>query len=152
MIDFVHSKVGYYNLLTFFSLVRGNVFPLLYFSPEKAGFLEWKQKCCLSRGIWACLEAKLLFFRLTAVYPFYFRSLMTPQTTHTQQGRLQVSGKGGAGEGLVRDCGLVFPGEYPGFQVIWGVLKHFMVFCVIFFASLGEGGGWCRVRPPWIRH
>ena len=38
---------------------------------------------CLSRGIWACLEAKLLFFRLTAVYPFYFRFLLTPPT-HTQ--------------------------------------------------------------------
>ena len=41
------------------------------------------------------------------------------------QGRLQVSGKGSAGEGLVRDCGLVFPGEYPGFQVIGDALKKF---------------------------
>jgi len=41
------------------------------------------------------------------------------------QGRLQVSGKRGAGEDLVGDCGLVFPGADPGFQVIGGVLKKF---------------------------
>jgi len=29
------------------------------------------------------------------------------------------------GEGLVGDCGLVFPGADPGFQVIGGVLKKF---------------------------
>jgi len=39
------------------------------------------------------------------------------------QDRLQVSGKGGAGEGLVDDCGLVFPGADPGYQLIVGVLK-----------------------------
>jgi len=33
--------------------------------------------------------------------------------------------KGGAGEGLLGDCGLVFPGAGPGFQVIGGVLKKF---------------------------
>jgi len=36
------------------------------------------------------------------------------------QGRLQVSGKGGVGEGLVGDCGLVFPGLDPGFKIIGG--------------------------------
>ena len=38
---------------------------------------------------------------------------------------LQVSGKGGAGEGLVGDCGLVFEGADPGFHVIEGVLEKF---------------------------
>ena len=33
--------------------------------------------------------------------------------------------KGGVGEGLVRDCGLVFPGADPRFQVIGGALKKF---------------------------
>ena len=41
------------------------------------------------------------------------------------QGRLQVSGKGGAGEGLVGDCGLVFPRADPGFHVIEGALNKF---------------------------
>ena len=41
------------------------------------------------------------------------------------QGRLQVSGKGGAGEGLAGDCGLVFPGADPGFHVIGGIEKVF---------------------------
>ena len=40
------------------------------------------------------------------------------QYTIPIQGRLQVSGKGGAGEGLVGDFGLVFPGVDPGFQDI----------------------------------
>ena len=43
----------------------------------------------------------------------------------TLQGSPHVSGKGGAGDGLVGDCGLVFPGADPGFPVIGGVLKKF---------------------------
>ena len=39
------------------------------------------------------------------------------------QGRLQVHGKG-AREDLVGDCGLVFPGVDPGFQVIGGAFKN----------------------------
>jgi len=45
-----------------------------------------------------------------------------------KQGRLQVSGKGGAGEALVGDCGSVFPGADPGLPVIGGALKKFRKF------------------------
>ena len=78
------------------------------------------------------------------------------------QGRLQVSGKGMRWEGLVGDCGLVFPGADPRFQVIGGVLKKYRramrdakivcVFCVknqdfmqkiIFFSNCRLRGAGC---------
>ena len=75
------------------------------------------------------------------------------------QGRLQVSGKGGAGEGLVGDCGLVFPGADPRYQVIRGVLKICGVFCVknqdfmqkiIFSPILGGVPGVPPLNPPLV--
>jgi hypothetical protein len=58
--------------------------------------------------------------------------------------------KGGAGEGLVEDCGLMFPGAGPGFQVIGGVLKKFRrakIFGVICVKNQNFRG--CRVCPPF---
>ena len=68
---------------------------------------------------------------------------------------------------MVGDCGLVFPGADPGFQVIGDVLKKFRlakrgatilgVFCVknqdfmpkiIFFPILGGGGAGCASPSP----
>jgi len=85
---------------------------------------------------------------------------MKPYLHNRRQGPSAGFWNGGAGEGLVGDCGLVFPGADPGFQVIGGALKKICrtkrgakivgVFCVknqdfmqkfIFFPILWGGAG-----------